>query len=69
VIAIRAGRQLRISDPQPIVRRVLEVTELLDVLTTPVVQRSRCPPDPNARRGPRRAGLSAVAPPCVAFRR
>ncbi|MCW6010900.1 STAS domain-containing protein [Micromonospora sp. CPCC 205371] len=33
--AIRAGRQMRVSHPQPIVRRVLEVTGLLGVFTAP----------------------------------
>jgi anti-anti-sigma factor len=33
--AIRAGGQMRVSHPQPIVRRVLEVTGLLGVFTAP----------------------------------
>ena len=35
--AIQAGRQMRVSHPQPIVRRVLEVTGLLDVFTAPTI--------------------------------
>jgi hypothetical protein len=36
--AVQAGRQLRVTRPQPIVRRVLDVTGLLGVLTGPVDQ-------------------------------
>jgi anti-anti-sigma factor len=36
--AIHTGRQMRVSHPRPIVRRVLEVTGLLDVLTAPIDQ-------------------------------
>jgi anti-anti-sigma factor len=35
--AIRAGRQMRVSHPQPIVRQVLEVTGLLGVFTAPTI--------------------------------
>jgi anti-anti-sigma factor len=33
--AVRAGRGMRISNPQPVVRRVLDVTGLLGVFTAP----------------------------------
>jgi anti-anti-sigma factor len=36
--AARTGCQLRVTNPQPIVRRVLEVTGLLGVLTTQIDQ-------------------------------
>jgi anti-anti-sigma factor len=35
--AIRAGGQMRVSHPQPIVRRILEVTGLLGVFTAPTI--------------------------------
>jgi anti-anti-sigma factor len=38
--AVQAGRQMRVTHPQPIVRRILEVTGLLGVLTAPTDQRS-----------------------------
>lgn len=34
--AVRTGRRVRVSHPQPIVRRVLEVTGLLGVFTAPI---------------------------------
>jgi anti-anti-sigma factor len=33
--AVHTGRQMRITHPQPIVRRVMDVTGLLGMLTTP----------------------------------
>jgi anti-anti-sigma factor len=36
--AVRAGRQLRVSHPRPIVGRVLDLTGLLGVLTAPIDQ-------------------------------
>ena len=36
--ATRSGRQVRVTHPQPIVRRVLDVTGLLSVLTAPIDQ-------------------------------
>jgi anti-anti-sigma factor len=36
--AIRAGGQVRVSDPHPTVRRLLDLTGLLDVLTDPIDQ-------------------------------
>lgn len=38
--AVQAGRQIRVAHPQPIVRRILEVTGLLGILTAPTDQRS-----------------------------
>jgi anti-anti-sigma factor len=51
--AIRAGGQLRVANPQPIVRRVLELTGLLGVLTTAI---NRRPPTRSEHR-------SATRPP------
>jgi anti-anti-sigma factor len=36
--AVHTGGQMRVSHPQPIVRRVLDVTGLLGVLTAPIDQ-------------------------------
>jgi anti-anti-sigma factor len=36
--ALRTGRQMRVTHPQPFVRRVLDLTGLLGVLTAPVDQ-------------------------------
>lgn len=44
--AVRAGREFRVSHPQPIVSRVLELTGLLDVFTAGSTRRSPYPPDP-----------------------
>ena len=49
--AARTGCQLRITNPQPIVRRVLDLTGLLDVLTarfeqTPLVAARSAPESP-----------------------
>jgi anti-anti-sigma factor len=41
--AIQAGGQMRVSHPQPIVRRVLEVTGLLDLFTAPIDQTQPLP--------------------------
>ncbi|GAA4698586.1 STAS domain-containing protein [Phytohabitans rumicis] len=41
--AARAGCQVRVTDPQPIVRRVLEATGLLGVFTAPIEQPQRRP--------------------------
>jgi anti-anti-sigma factor len=38
-VAVHSGRQLRVHHPQPFVRRILEVTGLVDVLTVPTAQR------------------------------
>jgi anti-anti-sigma factor len=35
---LQAGHQMRITQPQPIVRRVLELTGLLDLFTAPIDQ-------------------------------
>ncbi len=54
--AIQAGRQMRVSHPQPIVRRVLEVTGLLGVFTTPTTV-----PAPSGSGYPSRVGPTAAA--------
>jgi len=41
--AVRAGGQMRVSHPQPIVCRVLEVTGLLDLFTAPIDQAQPLP--------------------------
>ena len=45
--ARRSGCQLRVSHPQPIVGRVLELTGLLSVLTAPIERREPLPPNPD----------------------
>jgi anti-anti-sigma factor len=61
--ARRAGRQMRVSRPQPIVRRVLEVTGLLGVLTAPIDQPQPLPTRSEhlSRTGPNPA--TATQPP------
>lgn len=52
--AVKAGCQLRISDPQPIVRRVLAVTGLLGSFTAPIAHPLPPParPEHPAEAGP-----------------
>jgi anti-anti-sigma regulatory factor len=57
--AVQAGRQIRVTHPQPFVRRILEVTGLLGVLTAPTDQRS---PQPTR---PERATATAPTPATV----
>jgi anti-anti-sigma factor len=58
--AVHTGSQIRVNDPQPIVRQILDLTGLLGVLTAPLDQPpplrtgSKCPP----RTGPTRANLT-----------
>jgi len=61
--AVDAGRQMRVTHPQPIVRRVLEVTGLLGVFTAPIDQPQPLPTrsDHLSRTGTARA--SAAEPP------
>lgn len=54
--AIQAGRQMRVSHPQPTVRRVLEVTGLLGVFTAPTTV-----PAPSGSGHPSRVGPTSVA--------
>ena len=49
--AARTGRQMRVTQPQPIVRRVLDLTGLLDVLIAPIEQSQPVAGDLNARPG------------------
>ena len=59
--AVQTGRQMRVTHPQPIVRRVLEMTGLLDVLTAPIDQ-----PPPTRSGYPSRTGptpATATQPP------
>lgn len=57
--AIHAGCHVRVSRPQPIVRRVLELTGLLGVFTTPIDQPQ--PATSSERRSwTDRAGVAAV---------
>ena len=61
--AIRAGAQMRVSHTQPIVRRVLGVTGLLDLFTAPVDE-----PMPTGSDHPSRIGTAtapATEPPGV----
>jgi len=59
------GRQMWVSHPQPIVRRVLELTGLLDVLTAPIEQPQPLPTrfEHPSRTGP--APATATEPPGV----
>jgi anti-anti-sigma factor len=58
--AVQVGQQVRVSHPQPIVRRVLEVTGLLGVFTAPISL-----PTPTGSENPSRVGptLAAVTQP------
>ncbi|MGN9907610.1 STAS domain-containing protein [Phytohabitans sp. LJ34] len=58
--AVQAGGQMRVSHPQPIVRRVLEVTGLLAVFTAPTIV-----PTPTGSGRPSRLApaLAAVTQP------
>lgn len=63
--AVQAGRQMRVTHPQPIVRRVLEVTGLLGVLTAPIDQPE---PLPTKSEYPSRTGptpATVTEPPGV----
>lgn len=61
--AVQTGRQMRVTHPQPIVRRVLELAGLLEVLTAPIDQ------PPPARSGypsrTERTPTAATQPPGV----
>ena len=63
--AVHIGGHMRVSHPQPIVGRVLEVTGLLDVLTAPIDQ----PQPPPIRSGHRsvvgHTSATATQPPGV----
>ena len=61
--AMRTGRQVRVTHPQPIVRRVLDVTGLLGPLTAPIDQPlSTGSREPGAdRTHPRGRGAAARA--------
>jgi anti-anti-sigma factor len=54
--AVQAGRRMRVTRPQPIVRRVLEVTGLLGVFTAPTD-----PPAPTGSAYPSRVGPTRAA--------
>jgi anti-anti-sigma factor len=58
--AVRSGRRLRVTDPQPIVRKVLELTGLLGVLTAPIDGREPLPPESGDRSS---AAVSIAQPP------
>jgi STAS domain len=55
--AVRAGGQMRVSHPRPIVRRVLEVTGLLGVFTAPTIVPAAGSGYPS-RVGPTPAGVT-----------
>lgn len=61
--AVQAGRQMWITRPQPIVRRVLDVTGLLGVFTAPIDQPRPLPisSEHRSRTGP----AAATDPPGV----
>jgi len=56
--AIRAGGQMRVSHPQPVVRRVLEVTGLLGVFTAPTIVPATAGAGYLSRVGPTPAAVS-----------
>jgi len=60
--AVHAGCQMRVSHPQPFVRRVLDLTGLLDVFTAATVEPSPPLAAPEHPPGPR-AIPAAVADP------
>jgi anti-anti-sigma factor len=62
--AVHVGRQMRVSHPQPIVRRVLELTGLLDLFTAPIDQPQ---PLPTRSEHPSRTGPApaTATPPGV----
>ncbi|WP_460916165.1 STAS domain-containing protein [Plantactinospora veratri] len=60
-----AGCEMRIVDPQPFVRRVLEVTELLGIFTAPIEQPQRLRPRSAYLSGTRAAPAIAAEPPGV----
>jgi anti-anti-sigma factor len=53
--AVHAGRQMRVTHLQPIVRRVLDVTGLLGVFTTPIDQ-------PQPTRSGHPSGIGQLTP-------
>jgi anti-anti-sigma factor len=55
--AVHAGRQIRVSNPQPIVVRVLDLTGLLGVFTAPI---DRPLPQPTGSRHLRAVGPSPL---------
>jgi anti-anti-sigma regulatory factor len=59
--AVHAGCQMWVSNPQPIVRRVLAVTGLLDVFTTPTAGQNPLPTglEPPPMPGPLPAAVTA----------
>jgi anti-anti-sigma factor len=57
--AVRTGSRLRVTNPQPIVRQILEVTGLLGVLTAEVDQP---PPVPTRSEYPSQIGPAPAAP-------
>ena len=64
-IALRSVCQLRVSHPQPIVGRVLQVTGVLSVLTAPIESRQPLPPESGHRSETRSATATVAQPPSV----
>jgi anti-anti-sigma factor len=60
-VATGAGRQLRVSHPLPIVRRILELTGLLGVLTAPP-DRPGQPPSKSDDRGSTKPAAASTQP-------
>ena len=63
--AIHTGRQMRVSHPQSIVRRVLELTGLLDVLTAPIDQPQPLPTRSGHPSGIGPSPATATQPPTM----
>jgi anti-anti-sigma factor len=66
--AVRSGRQMWVTHPHPFVRRVLAVTGLLTLLTTPIDRPQALVPESGYRskRGPAPAAVTHLADVVVA---
>lgn len=62
-IAVRAGRQMWVAHPRPAIRRVLELTGLLNVLTAPIDHPEPWPPEFDHPAGARPAPATVTQPP------
>ena len=50
-LAVHTGQQIQVSHPRPIVRRLLDLSGLLGVLTAPIDQPGQRPPEPDHPAG------------------
>jgi anti-anti-sigma factor len=63
--AVHAGRQMRVSNPQPIVGRVMDLTGLLGVFTVPIDQPLPQPTGSGHLRGIERSPMTETLPSSV----